>query len=235
MAPPVLFVPGTLCDGRMFAPLVEAISCDSIMAEPISRADVASAADDVLAIAPPRFVACGFSLGGFVVLEIMRRAPRRLAGAILIASNAQTFPPHAADLRREEVALARDEGTAAVIDRLWPQYVARWRQPDADLRALIEAMAESVGLDRFAAQAELVISRPDSAATLANTQVPVLLITGDVDGMTTRERYAATAYHPLVRWIELKGVGHFPPLEAPDACAQAMSIWMEELDLCSWA
>ena len=235
MTPPVLFIPGTLCDGRMFMALSAALPCESIMAEPIASADVASAANDVLAIAPPRFVACGFSLGGFVVLELMRRAPERLAGAILIASNARAFPQSAADSRHEEVALARDEGTAAVIDRLWPQYVAPSRQADTALRALVEAMAESVGLDRFAAQAELVISRPDSTATLANTQIPVLLVTGDEDGMTPRERYAATAYHPLVRWIELKGVGHFPPLEAPDACAQAMSVWMKELDPCSSA
>lgn len=231
MAPAVL-IPGTLCDGRVFAPILARLDLQAMEIEPISHDNVVDAATHVLATAPQRFVALGFSLGGFVVLELLRQAPDRIVGAALIASNAHPLQPDGAESRRAEVARARAAGMAALIETSWPAYVAVDRLEDATLKQVVVAMAEDVGLERFAAQAELAIGRPDSRATVAQTAIPLLALYGDQDAMSSPERCGVFANAPRARVVELPGVGHFLPLEAPDPAALALTEWMRELAPC---
>ena len=63
-----VLIPGTLCDERVFAPMAEQLTISPWFAPPIAHADVVDEARAVLAAAPRRFVAIGYSLGGFVVL-----------------------------------------------------------------------------------------------------------------------------------------------------------------------
>lgn len=229
---PVVLIPGTLCDGRVFAPMLERLDLAATEIQPISHDNVVDAARHVLATAPPRFVALGFSLGGFVVLELLRLAPDRIVGAALIASNAHPLQPGGAESRRAEVARAREVGVAGLIETLWPTYVAGDRLGDATLKQVVVAMAEDVGIERFAAQAELAIGRPDSRATVKQTAIPLLALCGDQDAMSSPERCAVFANAPRARVVELPGVGHFLPLEAPDPAALALSEWMRELAPC---
>lgn len=229
---PLLLIPGTLCDARVFAPMLDGLAVTSLPTPPIAHADVAQAAQAVLDIAPPRFCAVGFSLGGFVVLELLRRAAERLTGAVLIASNAHPAQPSGVAARRAEVDLARRQGVGAVIKAVWPSYVAPDRIDDEALKAIVMAMAGDVGSDLFAKQAELAISRPDSRATVRETPVPLLGICGAADAMSSPERCGVFAGAPRGRVVELPGVGHFAPLEAPVAVREAMAAWLEELAPC---
>jgi pimeloyl-ACP methyl ester carboxylesterase len=216
----------------VFTPLLERLDVRACEIQAIAHDNVADAAEAVLATAPPRFVALGFSLGGFVVLELLRRAPDRLVSAVLIASNAHPLQPSGAQSRRDEVARARASGLRALIDELWPSYVAPGRLADKPLKQVVVSMAEDVGIDRFAAQAELAIGRPDSRATVRESAVPLLALCGDRDAMSSPERCAVFAKAPQTRLVELSGVGHFIPLEAPDAAAHAVTKWMRELPSC---
>ena len=226
---PLLLVPGTLCDERVFGPMLPLLD-GAVAAPPVAHTDVGEAADALLADAPARFTAAGFSLGGFVVLELLRRAPERLAGAVLIAGNVLPLAPGQAEARRREVALARAEGMGAVVDAYWPRYVAQRRRGDQALRRLVGDMAEATGPDRFAAQAELAITRPDGRDTVRGTRVPLLAICGEEDGMCPPERCGAIGGAAEVAM--LPGVGHFIPLEAPDEAARAIREWAEALEPC---
>jgi len=225
-SPPALLVPGTLCDDRLFAPMLAHLDLDATIAPPIAHATVGEAGEAVLALAPPRFIAIGFSLGGFVCLDLLCRAPERITALVLISGNAQAIQPETAAARRDEVEFARDVGWAALIGQLWPRYVGQAFRAKTALEAKLVAMAEAVGLERFAMQAELAISRPDRSAALRTSTVPYLVVSGFEDAMTPRERYRATANVPRGHWTELEGVGHFAPLEAPAACASAITNWL---------
>jgi pimeloyl-ACP methyl ester carboxylesterase len=224
-APPALLVGGTLCDERLWGPMAACLAMPCVIAPPIAHGEVGTAADAALADAPARFVAVGFSLGGLVVLELLRRAPGRLAGAALIATSPLGMPADLAAERRAEVARAREEGVAAIIAELWPRYVATVRQEDAALKAVIVAMAEAVGVDLFAAQAELAISRPDGRAAVETTAIPLLILYGGEDGMVPPARWDGVALPARARFDVLPGVGHFVPLEAPDAAAARINAW----------
>lgn len=227
-----LLIPGTLCDHRLFAPMLNALDLDATVAPPIDHASVEEAAEAVLPLLGDETVVIGFSLGGFVALELLRRAPERIAGLVLIASNAQALQQGNAESRRADLNFAREMGLAALIERLWPLYVPGIARENGQLRRLIIDMAETTGIDRFAQQTELAINRPDSQATLRATSMPVLLISGTEDEMTSAERYRLTAKARGTGWVELIGVGHFAPLEAPEACAAAITTWLSEARAC---
>jgi len=226
----LIMLPGTLCDERVFAPLAALLPGREIECLPITGAASAPAlARLVLAAAPPRFVLAGFSLGGIVALEIAAAAPERLAGLILIATNPNADPPANAAPRRADVAQARTHGVAAFVrERLWPRYVSGASREDARLQELILDMAESIGIEAFARQTEVAISRADSLPRLASLSVPVLALSGEADVICPPDLARSIARAaPNATLHIIPGAGHFIPLEAPQALAAPITAWLD--------
>lgn len=223
---PAVCVPGTFCDARLFAPMLDHLDLDAAVL-PLAGASVGEAAAAVLAAAPPRFVAIGFSLGGFVVLELLRQAPARLLGAVLIASHAEPDTRAAAAERARQLRLLVEDGSAALIADRWPRYAAARTLPD--VRATILAMAATFTPDDFAAQSSIAASRPDSRSDGphdASARVPLLVIGGDADLLCPPERGYATAMQLGGRYVSIPRAGHLVPLEAPLALAAAIGDWL---------
>lgn len=222
--------PGTLCDHRVFDPLVERLGFDAVHA-PIRAPNVEEAAHAALMAAPDHFVAMGFSLGGLVVLEMLRQAPERIDAAILISSNAHPDAPENAPGRRAQVDTARREGMAVLIDELWPRYVAASALGQMDICRTIKAMAVAIGVEDFAQQAELAITRADSRADIPRMKAPLLVLCGAEDALCSTDRYAEAAAGPTATLVVLPGVGHFVPLEATARAADAIQGWMDTVSM----
>lgn len=225
---PFLCIPGTLCDHRVFDLLVAHLGRDVVHA-PIRESSVEEAAQAALEIAPVRFVAMGFSLGGFVVLEMLRQAPERISAAILISSNAHPDAPENAPGRRAQVDTARREGMASLIGELWPRYVAASALDRTDIYGVIKEMAVAMRVEDFAKQAELAILRPDSRADIPRMKTPLLVLCGAEDALCSIDRYAEAAASPTATLVVLPGVGHFVPLEATVRAADAIQGWMDTI------
>ncbi len=218
--PAVCCVPGTLCDDRLFDPLLALLDFAAVVVA-LTGETVGEAADAVLAAAPSTpFVAIGFSLGGFVVLELLRRAPPNLVGAVLIASHAEADTPAAAGERLRQARLFDREGSAALIADLWPRYAA----PGAskNLRATIAAMAAGFSSTDLAAQSAIAASRPDRRADV-RSGVPVLVVAGAADVLCPPGRARSSAAALGARYVEIQSAGHFVPLEAPEALAATIA------------
>jgi 2-succinyl-6-hydroxy-2,4-cyclohexadiene-1-carboxylate synthase len=72
----------------------------------------AACAGEVLAAAPPRFLLCGYSLGGRIALQVALAAPERLSGLILVSSS-----PGIEDARERERRRAADLALARRLER----------------------------------------------------------------------------------------------------------------------
>ena len=90
-------------------------------------------------------------------------------------------------------------------------------------------MAEAVGADGLARQAEMNINRPDLRATAANAKVPLLVVAGDEDRLCPPERYAAAAKGIAASRETVPNSGHFLPLEAPSAVRPLMASFVRRL------
>ena len=222
----LVWLPGTLCDERVFGDLPGSLDQPARHVRLSDFARVEEAAEAILETLPQTFVPIGFSLGGFVALELLRRAPERVAGLVLLSGNAHPDVPAIAATRRDEVSYVREKGMSALIDRLWPRLVGPASREDAELRRLLIAMAEGIGADGLARQAEMNITRPDLRATAAQASVPLLVVAGAEDRLCPPERYAAAAEGVAGSLETISNAGHFLPLEAPEALAPLIASFV---------
>lgn len=223
----MFWLPGTLCDARVFAPMRAQIPADFRDHHDIDISayrDVHALAEAILAEAPARFIAVGFSLGAIAALALAALAPERLAGLVLMAANARDVP---IERHAERRALALTPPAQLVGEVLWPGSVAPARHDDADLRAAIVAMAQAAPPGTLHRQTELALSRPDRRALLPALTIPTLVIGGGEDAIAPPEfQREIAAAMPEAQLHIVPGAGHFVPLEDPVACALALAAWL---------
>lgn len=214
-------IPGTLCDGSVFDGMVAQLpGYDATVADLSEHRRVEDAAEAFFATAPPRFLCIGFSLGGFVALEMLRRAPQRLVGLVLVSGNAHPDDPANAERRRADVVLAREIGMAAYVRaraRAWG--IAA----DAAMADRVVAMACALGSDVHARQTEMNIARPDLRRVAREATIPLLVVAGGRDPLCPPDRYAAAAAAPCAALVTLPDAGHYLPLEVPERVAAAIA------------
>ena len=88
MTLPLVLLPGMMCDARLFAPQIAALSAGrSLICADLSRADsMADLAAMVLADAPRRFALAGLSMGGALVLRLAAdvESSSQVAGVVVV-------------------------------------------------------------------------------------------------------------------------------------------------------
>jgi len=230
-SPPLILLPGTLCDDTLWQPVLAHAPQLAARARcvPLSGRTVDAAIAALLAQLPARFALAGFSLGGIIALALAYRAPERLTGLALIAANARAVPPEQITTRRQVVQAARTLGLDAHVRRnLWPTYVAPDRRDDAALFATILAMAQTLGVETYADQVELALSRPDARALLPRITTPALVVGGQHDALNPPPLQHELAQGLPNARLTLLDSGHFVPLEAPAPLARGLLAWLDD-------
>jgi len=182
---------------------------------------------DHLKIAKAVFGGC--SIGGYVMLELWRRAPQRMRGMMFVCSKPQ--PDSEANLTRrmETIARARADGVESLFDGMAQNTVApsvSRERPEvvSEVRAQMTLTAEA----EVAVQAGLA-ARPDSVPTVATIRVPVLAIVGAEDtNVTEKEMEAFRAAPGGCELHVLPGAGHYAAYERPKKVAALMAPWLRQ-------
>ncbi|MGA2167135.1 MAG: alpha/beta fold hydrolase [Terracidiphilus sp.] len=194
---------------------------------------MAQLATDVLTLLDhlevPEAVFAGCSIGGYVLLELWRRAPERMQGLAFVCSKPQ--PDAEANLARRaaQIAQFRAGGTGVLFDGMAESLVgstARERRPEivAELRARMTLTAEAA----VAVQAGLA-TRPDSVPTVATIEVPVLAIAGGEDSaVTPAEMEVFSAAPGGCEFHLLPDAGHFAAYEQPQKVATLLAEWLRQ-------
>ena len=195
---------------------------------------MAQLAADVLALLDhlkiSKAVFGGCSIGGYVLLELWRRAPQRIHGMIFVCSKPQ--PDSEANLtkRMETIAQARADGVAALFDGMARNTVApsvRKERPEvvSEVRAQMSLTADA----EIAVQAGLA-ARPDSVPTVATIRVPVLAIVGAEDSnVTAADMEAFRAAPGGCELHVLPCAGHYAAYEQPKKMAALVVPWLRQL------
>lgn len=225
---PLLLLPGTVCDARLFAPLMAELDYPDMRVMPMTgAASTPALAQALLAEAPDRFALLGFSLGGIVALEMAAQAPERIARLALIDTTPRPDPAANAVARRDAVARARAEGMDFYILDAWDRLVSPANAANARLRDVILAMARDAGAELLAEQSEVAIHRADSRGRLAAITCPTLILAG------ADEQVCPLAAHEELargiagaRYFTIPAAGHFAPLENPAAVARHVRDWL---------
>lgn len=223
-------------DERVWSPLLPVIDADRRVhiAPTHLRASVVDSARDALAAMPPGpFAVAGFSLGGYVALEVCRQVPERIAGLGLLDTGAGTDAAEAKEARLRMVQ-AMGGGTATLA-QIAAGFASRILHPsrlqDKALLSLLADMAQSVGSEGFARQQQAAMDRVDSRALLKDIRVPALVLCGREDQVTPlalSEEMAALL--PDAELVIVEVAGHMTTLEQTDVVAAAMRRWLNRVD-----
>jgi len=120
----LLFLPGLICDARIYAPQLAAFP-ESRAVDGYGQVDTLEGMARVaLEQAPESFDLFGHSMGGRVALEVFRLAPERVRRLALSSTGVHALGANETGNRRALQALGHDEGFAALVGTWLPPMVA---------------------------------------------------------------------------------------------------------------
>lgn len=161
----------------------------------------------------------GFSMGGYVALEMLAHAQRPLRMACLVSTSARAEASAGVAQREKTMdSLRADFEQAIGATALYGTHPAN----RADLASLLEMM-RSVGPDTAVRQVQAIMRRRDLRAQLARLDLPVQVLCGQDDRITPwalSEELAA-----LIPGAGLQSVpqaGHMLPFERPEVLAGSL-------------
>lgn len=196
---------------------------------------VAQLASDILALLDRLTVGAavfaGCSIGGYVLLELWRRAPERMRGLAFVCSKPQPDAEANRAKRADTITKAREGGREELFDGMAQTLIgvsARTRRPAIapELRARMTLTSDAI----VAVQASLA-TRPDSVPTVATVTAPVLAIAGGEDvAVSPAEMGIFRAAPGGCDSHLLPDAGHFAAYEQPDTVASFFTPWLKQFD-----
>lgn len=177
------------------------------------------------------FIVGGVSLGGYVVMELMRIAPERFVTALLIDTKAGEDSPEGKTNRERIARLALQHGTSSLLGAMLPPLTGKTTK--AANPQVIQRISEIFSQADPAAIAwtqRAMATRLDSLPTLQNFAAPLLVIVGDEDEIAPvadARQMAEAAVQGELAIIE--GAGHLAVMERPAECARVIEQWLGQL------
>ena len=168
-------------------------------------------------------VLAGMSMGGYIAMAFAELFPEMVGGLALISTQAAADTSEARAARKEMIARIKAQGSAVAAEGILPKFFSPKTTGNPDLEKYVREGAARAGAAGLTWALRAMAERKDRTELVENLAMPVLVLHGSDDKIvpSTRARQLAeNCKLPII--IELKGVGHASPLEAPDAVAQAL-------------
>jgi len=231
MTEPLVFLPGMMCDARLFGPQIAELSADHcVTIAPVTQGErIEEIASGLLDQLPARFALAGLSMGGIVAMELLRRAPDRITRIALMDTNPLAEAPPVAAAREPQIVGVRTGRLEQVMrEEMKPHYLAPGLHRGEVLDLVME-MALTLGPEVFVRQSRALQRRRDQQGILRKCKVPTLVLCGTHDVLCPVKRHTFMAeLIPYAKLVVLENAGHLPTLEAPAETTQALRDWMKQ-------
>lgn len=221
-------------DGDMLTPHLPGFGGTEVSAsEPSMNVYADFVAREIDAAGLDRVVIGGTSMGGYAAMAFCRRHGTRVAGLALIDTKATADPAAAAEGRRAMAqAMVDGQTTEPLMTNVFPKLLGVTTMSErSDIAEQVRSWVSHSDPAAAAWAQRAMAVRPDSLETLAGLSVPSLVVVGaeDVLSPPTDAAAMASALHGAVV-VEIAGVGHLTPVEAPRHVADALTDLMTRVD-----
>lgn len=223
----LLLIPGLVCDAEVWRHQTTHLSeIATISVPPVKQGEsITEMARIALGEAPERFALAGFSMGGYIALEMLRQAPKRITRLALLDTSARADTPEKTNRRRTAITRCESGKFSAVINSMLPILLHRDRQ-DGPLPDFVRTMTARVGVEVFCRRHKIIGSRQDSRKLLEETSTPVRAICGREDGMSTIAEHEEIASLSRGRFSIIEQCGHMTIIEQPQAATALLRDWL---------
>lgn len=170
-------------------------------------------------------VFAGLSMGGYILMEILRQAPHVVDGAIFMDTKGTADEP-AGRTQRLHIA---DEVLAAghtrdLADAMLPKLLgATTMAQRPDVVDTVRGWIEQAPPEAVASAQRAMADRPDSMPTLRQYEGPAVVLWGSEDVISPKsDQQAMLAAMPQASAREIPDAGHLTAVEAPDAVSDVL-------------
>ena len=221
------FLPGTMCDQRLWQPVWRRLDPRFSTAYlPIesqtTREGMLALLSQAAEAAPLHLVA--FSMGGYLALDFALEHPGKVASLITIGSSAFGLTEAEKAERARALALLTKHDYRGMATSRLQQFVhpSHWANPE--VVDVIRAMDRDLGKEVLVAQLTETSTRPSLGPRLWELEIDVLLIGADRDPFAPWPVIEEMArLIPHAETALAKEAGHMLPLEQPDWLAAEIS------------
>jgi pimeloyl-ACP methyl ester carboxylesterase len=174
----------------------------------------------------------GTSMGGYTAMAFCRRHGERVRGLALIDTKASADTPEAAQGRRDMADVMESANTIAPLhEKVLPKLLGvTTTHMRPDVVDLVAKRVDQVDPNAAAWAQRAMAARPASFDTLAQLNVPSVVIVGDEDVLTPpSEAELMTESLTDTELVVVPRAGHLTPLESPLEVTAALHELLDRL------
>jgi pimeloyl-ACP methyl ester carboxylesterase len=178
---------------------------------------------DAIAVREP-VVLCGFSMGGYIAWQFVRKYPERQRALVQIDTRAAADTEEARAGRIKMAENVAIWGSPRVAEMMGPKLFApqSFEKLPEVLRAVREVVGRTAPAGIAAAQRGMA-ARPDMRDLLPKIAVPTLVIAGEHDAIIPPEEMKSIAIAiPGAKFVAIPNSGHMTTMENPVAVNEAL-------------
>ncbi|WP_414829412.1 alpha/beta fold hydrolase [Alteromonas sp. H39] len=223
---PVLFLPGTLCDERVWLPVWKQLTLSQRRYVPLQWAN---SLEEMLSLTGDRVLTdekihiIGYSMGGYIAALWALENASQVASLTLIGYDAAGLTKEEVSRRQQMVKMVK----AGKFEAGNTAYLARFIHPsrlnDETVAGVVKAMGEDLGKGTLVAHTQATTPRKPLTALLAKASFPIHIIGATEDEIARPEgvKQMIKAISPVSAEL-VEDSGHMLLLEKPSELADAL-------------
>ncbi len=227
---PLVFIPGMMCDSRLFQSQINEFSKQyMVCVTPASCSkSIENISVEILKYLPSKFILIGLSMGGILAMEIIKKAPERVMKIVLMDTN---YKSETSEIRSKRLPQIKLVNKGLLEDVMRQQIQNNYLRKDKKNQKIIDlclSMATDLGKDVFINQSKALATRKDYKETLKNIRVPSLIICGKHDRLCPIKVHMEM--ESLIENSTLEIVpdsSHLPTLEQPLLTNKILTKWLQ--------
>lgn len=225
MKTPLVLLPGMLSNHFVWNHQIQHLSAiASIQVLPSSQDTPEKMVSAILERAPLFFAAAGHSMGGWLCLELMKKAPERVLKIALINTTARLDSEEKRARRNKLIERTLAGEFAEIVEELADFFVF-----DKKKRQQVVSMFHDVGPEAFVNQHRAMLAREESLSVLPKIQCPALVIHAALDKNFSLEEHREMSERiPGAKLAVVEESGHMSPMEKPEAVTALLGKWLVE-------
>ena len=226
---PLVFIPGMMCDSRLFQPQINEFSKQyMVCAAPASTADtIENIAFEILRYLPTKFTLIGLSMGGILAMEIIKKVPDRVMKIVLMDTN---YKSETDEIKSRRLPQIKQVNEGLLNDVMCQQIKNNYLRKDKQNQEIFDlclSMANGLGKEIYINQSKALATRKDYKSTLKNIKVPSLIICGEYDRLCPIKVHMEMESLIENSTLEIiPDAAHLPTLEQPAYLNKILCKWL---------